>query len=91
MTKEQKTACEASEPSWVKSATNKTHCKGCFADGFQAAQNPDNLLLNPLVKGLEDSLRECIGILCRTYGADLESERMKNICKVLAPFKEVEK
>lgn len=79
MTKEQLEACEK-----LKQKLIQTKCVG-FNDGFQAAQTPEMLILNPIVKGLVEAL---------TYyevGISVKVRLNPNVAKeALKPFKEGE-
>lgn len=96
MTKEQKEACEALALKiyaydWHSGVDQNSGPRYGFESGFEAAQTPEMLMLNPLVRGLVEALSfhkagqayYRVGDEAKTV-ADLTE-------KVLAPFKEVEK
>lgn len=56
MTDEQKKACEALAEGYQKYHTLKPQYDA-FKRGYEAAQQPDQLLLNPLVSALVEALR----------------------------------
>ena len=84
MTKEQAEACEklTDNPKYNGPA------KPYFIAGFQAAQSPEMLMLNPLVKGLVEEIEGWINGYHETFC------REECLCakpnKALAPFKEGE-
>ena len=85
MTKEQQEACEKLAKSankvWYdfqhKRIGTSYYCG--FTDGFQAAQTPEMLMLNPLVKGLVEALEGCIHPRYYTVESNIAE-------KALAPF-----
>ena len=89
MTKEQLEVCEKLGQHHLGS-WEKDNDYPVFKEGFQAAQTPEMLMLNPLVKGLVEALHksECEshyhheGFSCSNYPCF--------IYEALAPFKEGE-
>jgi hypothetical protein len=86
MTPEQEKACNALaiQTQWSYEQ------QSAFKKGFQAAQTPENLLLNPLVKEIMFSL---MGVLtCATsqdpiYSQEVYMKEVARAQKALAPFK----
>ena len=122
MTKEQQEACEALAEKYCGSATRKFvdmndipsyaaspvyNENKAYQAGFQAAQTPEMLMLNPLVKGLVEALREyepdnkweqfisggnIFGYQEGDFIWAFDTENPNGLTKqALAPFKEVEK
>lgn len=89
MTKEQTEACEKLAYEIYKGDGGHTILNSrCFKDGFKAAQNPEMLMLNPLVKGLVGALDElnCLMEDVRTGNYEPDSFTNQPSSKALAPF-----
>lgn len=78
MTEEQKAACDRvfnRQYNWYE--IDQIH--ETFVDGFQAAQTPEMLMLNPLVKGLVEAAKK-----------SFDKTGWEHLHKALAPLKEGE-
>ena len=107
MTKEQQEACEALADKYCEiyrfaSREQKQKMFFHYKDGFKAAQTPEMLMLNPLVKGLVEALDNinkhdaCVALTQGRYEKfNNYEEAWYGVAdyagKALAPFKEVDR